>query len=89
FLWRGLFYAHHPLNFFYAVMVPSIWFGIWHYVPLSLEPAFVGNLHFILIAVGLGMCWATVTYFTHSIFWSIVSHALVNFSGMGAVYYFS
>lgn len=89
FLWRGLFYAHHQLNFFHAVIAPSIWFGIWHYVPLSIQPASIGNFYFILSAIGLGICWATVTYFTHSIFWSILSHTLVDLSGVGVMYYFS
>jgi len=89
FLWRGMFYAHHQGNFFHAVFVPSIWFGIWHYVPLSVQAASIGNLYFILSAVGLGLCWGILTYYTRSIFWSIVSHALVDFSGLGALYYFT
>lgn len=89
FMWRGLFFAHHQGNYFHAVVVPSIWFGIWQYVPLSIHPAFLGNFYFVLSTIGLGLCWATVTYFTRSIFWSIVSHALTNFSGLGLLYYFS
>jgi membrane protease YdiL (CAAX protease family) len=88
FLWRGLFFAHHQGNYFHAVIVPTIWFGIWHYVPLSVQSASVGNLYFILSAIGLGLCWATVTFYTRSIFWSIVSHTLVDFSGIGMIYYF-
>jgi membrane protease YdiL (CAAX protease family) len=89
FMWRGLFFAHHQGNYFHAVIVPTIWFGIWHYVPLSVQPASVGNLYFILSAIGLGLCWSTVTYYTRSVFWSIVSHTLVDFSGIGMLYYFS
>jgi CAAX protease family protein len=88
FLWRGVFYVHHQRNFFHAVFVPSVWFGIWHYVPLSVRPASIGNLYFIISAVGLGLCWGILTYKTRSIFWSIVSHVLVDFSGIGAMYYF-
>ncbi|HYM95519.1 MAG TPA: CPBP family glutamic-type intramembrane protease [Chitinophagaceae bacterium] len=62
FLWRGLYFDHHQANFFYAVIVPSIWFGIWHYVPLSVQPAGIGNFYFILVSIGLGFCWAVVTY---------------------------
>lgn len=89
FFWRGLFFVHHPGNYFHAVLVPTVWFGIWHYVPLSVQPASVGNLYFILSAIALGLCWATVTYYTHSIFWGIMSHTLVDFSGIGMLYYFS
>ena len=89
FLWRGLFFDHHQGNFFYAVFVPALWFAIWHYVPLSVHPASVGNLYVILSAVGLGLCWGAVTFYTRSIFWSIVSHTLVDFTGIGMLYYFS
>jgi membrane protease YdiL (CAAX protease family) len=87
YLWRGLFYVHHQGNFFHAVIVPSIWFGIWYYVPLSLFPAPVGNFYFILGAVGLGVCCGTVTYYTRSIFWSIICHTLFDFFGVGVVFY--
>jgi membrane protease YdiL (CAAX protease family) len=89
FLWRGLYFDHHQVNFFYATIVPSIWFGIWHYVPLSIQPSSIDNLYFILSATGLGFCWALVTYYTRSVFWSIVSHTLVDLSGIGALYFFS
>lgn len=88
FLWRGLYFDHHQTNFFYAVIVPSIWFGIWHYVPLSVQPSSIGNFYFISGAAGFGFCWALVTYYTRSIFWSIISHALVDLSGFAAFYYF-
>jgi uncharacterized protein len=87
-LWRGLYFDHHQGNFFYAVIVPSFWFGIWHYAPLSVQPASAGNFYFILSAMGLGLCWASVTWFTRSVFWSIISHILVDFSGLGALYFF-
>jgi membrane protease YdiL (CAAX protease family) len=88
-LWRGLFFVHHPGNFFYAAVVPSIWFGIWHYAPLSVQSASIGNLYFILAEIGLGLCWGAVTYHTRSIFWSLVSHTLVDFFGLAVLFYFS
>ncbi len=88
FLWRGLFFDHHRTQFFPAAIVPSIWFGIWHYVPLSIQPAVSGNFYFILSAVGIGFCWAVVTYYTRSVFWSIISHVLADWSGLGVLYYF-
>jgi membrane protease YdiL (CAAX protease family) len=87
-LWRGLYYDHHQGNFFNAVIVPSFWFGIWHYVPLSVQSSSIGNFYFILGAMGLGLCWGIVTWYTRSIFWSIISHILIEFTGLGALYYF-
>lgn len=88
FLWRGLYMNYNQANFFYAVIVPSIWFGIWHYVLLSVQPAAIGNFEFILVMIGMGLCWGVVTYFTRSVFWSFVSHALVDLSGFGMYYLF-
>lgn len=89
FLWRGLYLDHYQGNFFYAVIVPSIWFGIWHYVPLSFQGSSFGNFYFILSAMGIGFCWALVSWYTRSVFWSIISHTLVDWSGLGALYYFN
>ena len=87
-LWRGVYYDHHQANFFYAAIVPSVWFGLWHYAPLAVQPAAAGNFYFIISAIGLGLCWATVTFFTRSVFWSFISHLLVDFSVIGALYFF-
>jgi len=87
-LWRGLYYDHHQGNFFYAAVVPTFWFGIWHYAPLSIQSSSSGNFYFIISAIFLGTCWAIVTWFTRSLFWSIISHILVDFSGLGALYFF-
>jgi hypothetical protein len=88
FLWRGIYFDHHPGNFFYAVIVPSIWFGIWHYVPLSVLSGSISNFYFILTAMGMGFCWAVVTYYTRSVFWSIISHTLVDLIGFHALNFF-
>jgi membrane protease YdiL (CAAX protease family) len=77
-LWRGLYYDHHQGNFFHAVVVPSIWFGIWQYVPLSIHPAGIGNFYFILAAIVMGLCWGIVSFYTRSVFWSVISHLLVS-----------
>jgi membrane protease YdiL (CAAX protease family) len=89
FLWRGLYFDHHQANFFYAIIVPSIWFGIWHYAPLTVQSSSIGNFYFILISVGLGLCWAIVTYFTRSVFWGIMAHTLVDFSGWGTIWFYN
>ncbi|MES1215102.1 MAG: CPBP family intramembrane glutamic endopeptidase [Bacteroidota bacterium] len=87
-LWRGMYFDHHQGNFFYAAVVPSIWFGIWHYAPLSVQSSLSGNFYFMISAIGLGFCWSIITYYTRSVFWSIISHILVDFFGIGALYFF-
>lgn len=88
YLWRGLYINHYQANFFYAVIVPSVWFGIWYYVPLSVHPAANGNLYFILSAFGMGLCWGIVSFFTRSVFWAVISHALVDFLGINVLIFF-
>ncbi len=87
FLWRGLYFDHHPGNFFYAVIVPSIWFGIWHYVPLSIQSSSISNFYFILITIGMGFCWSVITFYTRSVFWNIISHTLVDLTGLIVLYF--
>lgn len=88
YFWRGLYFDHHQANFFYAVIVPSVWFGIWHYAPLSVHPAAIGNFYFILAAIGMGLSWGIVTFYTRSVFWNVISHTLVDLSGLGVIYFF-
>jgi membrane protease YdiL (CAAX protease family) len=87
--WRGIYVNHFKTGFFPAVTAPVIWFGIWHYVPLSFHEATVSNFYFVLSAIGLGLCWGIIAYYTKSVFWSFISHLLVDWSGIGALYYFS
>jgi membrane protease YdiL (CAAX protease family) len=85
FLWRGLFYSWYPANYLKAAIIPSFWFGIWHYAPLGIMGSTGGNFSFILAAIGLGLCWSAVTYRSHNIFWNIISHTLVDWSGLGVL----
>jgi membrane protease YdiL (CAAX protease family) len=86
-LWRGLFYDHHQANFFYAVIVPAIWYGIWYYVPLSIHPVPAGDFYYITGAVIAGCCWGIVTYTTRSVFWGIVSHFVADWIRLSAIYF--
>ncbi len=86
-LWRTVYFDHHRGHFFHAVIVPSIWYGTWYYVPLSVQNGQTGNLIIILAATASGFCWATVTYYTKSVYWSLVSHLLTSITGLG-IYYF-
>ncbi|MBS1919347.1 MAG: CPBP family intramembrane metalloprotease [Bacteroidetes bacterium] len=87
YLWRGLYFSQHQTNIFYAAIVPSVWFGIWQYVPLSIYPASIGNFYFILSMAGMGICWSVVTFYTRSVFWAAISHGLVSMLGFEAVYF--
>ncbi len=85
--WRGLYYDHHQGNFFYACIVPSIWYGIWHYVPLSLMPVEIPNFYFIVIAAVLGFSRSMLTWYSHSVAWNILVHALLTWLGAGFLSY--
>ncbi|MBS1633248.1 MAG: CPBP family intramembrane metalloprotease [Bacteroidetes bacterium] len=83
YLWRGLYFNYHQTNIFFSVIVPSVWFAVWHYVPLSIYPPGMGNFYFILSVFGMGLCWGIVTFYTRSVFWNIISHTLVDIAGIG------
>ncbi len=89
FFWRGLYYDHHQGNFFYASVVPSVWYGIWHYVPLSLLPAEIPNFYFIIIAAALGFFRSLLTWYSHSVAWNILVHALLTWLGAGILSYYA
>lgn len=88
FLWRGFYIAKSQNNIIYGLIIPTIGFAIWHFAPLSIEASSFGNLNFVLSAGFIGICWGIVSFRTKSIFWSILSHILLDFSGIGALFYF-
>ncbi|HVZ56819.1 MAG TPA: CPBP family glutamic-type intramembrane protease [Chitinophagaceae bacterium] len=81
--WRGLYFDHHQGNFFYAVLVPAVWYGVWQYVPLSVYPQEGGNFYYIARTVLAAGCWGALTYSTRSVGWALVSHLA---AGLGSMY---
>ena len=53
-LWRGVYMKLFPQNLLLRIVWPSIWFGLWHYVPGSVNPESGHVVGLIIGALFLG-----------------------------------
>lgn len=90
-LWRGVYFKAFPGSTWWGYIYPAIWFGLWHYAPQSvLTSSYPGGAHsLVLFAVILGLMWGWVAWKTGSIRWVTMAHIILDFSGLGALFYFS
>lgn len=88
-LWRGVYTRLFPENIWLGLIYPTIGFAVWHISPLAVQPPSFPSYLFVLSAGFIGICWGVVAYQTKSIKWTIISHILLDFSGIGALFYFS
>ena len=76
-LWRGVYYKLYPNNIFYRMIWPSIWFGLWHYVPVSISNNEVTALiGMIMGPILMGLVLSYMTKKTNTLWWSILAHTL-------------
>jgi len=75
-LWRGVYMKLFPNNLLLRIVWPSIWFGIWHYVPGVVNPDSGQVLGLIIGAVFLGFYSSFLALKTKTLCWSIVTHVL-------------
>lgn len=87
-IWRGLYvkYFEKPVMGYFF---PLVCFALWHISPNSVNPSSYGIPMFVLFSGILGVFWGIVAYRTKSLRWTIVSHIIVDFSGLGALFYLS
>lgn len=90
-LWRGVYFKVFPRSIWWGYLYPAIWFGLWHYAPQSvITSSYPGGAHsLVLFAVILGLMWGWVAWKTKSIRWATIAHIILDFSGLGALFYFS
>jgi len=62
-LWRGVYVKLFPVNIFYRMIWPSVWFALWHYAPGSVSG---GNPARLMIG----------TKRTNTVWWAIVVHTV-------------
>jgi membrane protease YdiL (CAAX protease family) len=88
-LWRSS-YLQTFSNGWISVGFASLGFALWHYAPLiivgSRNPG--GSHAFVLFTLLLGLCYGYVAYRQQTVFWTTLSHTLLDFSGLGAMFYF-
>ena len=76
-LWRGVYYKLFPNNIFYRMIWPSIWFGIWHFVPVSINNnEFSALLGMIIGPILMGLVLSYMTNKTNTLWWSILAHTV-------------
>ena len=76
-LWRGIYVKLFPDKIFYWLIWPGIWFGIWHYVPVSIHSdSFSGLIGMILGSATMGLYLAYLTKKTNTLFWAIAAHTI-------------
>ena len=74
-LWRGVYYKLFPNSIFYRMIWPSIWFGIWHYVPVSIHNnELTGLIGMIAGPIMMGLVLSYMTKKTNTLWWAILAH---------------
>jgi len=76
-LWRGVYYTLFPNNLFFRMIWSTIWFGIWHYVPVSIHNNELTGLVGMMIGpILMGLVLSYMTKKTNTLWWSILAHTL-------------
>jgi membrane protease YdiL (CAAX protease family) len=89
-LWRGTYVQMFPGQAIWAWLYPSLGFALWHIAPQSVTGGAAtpgGTAAFVVVAGVFGLCWGRVAFRTGSIRWTVVSHVLLDFAGLGALVY--
>ena len=88
-LWRGVYVRMFSGQVGWGYLYPSLGFALWHLAPQAVHPTAMpgGVAAFIAGALFLGLCWGWVAWRTGSIRWTVVSHVLTDFLGLGALVY--
>lgn len=90
-LWRGTYLKVFGDRLWAGVLYPAIGFGVWHIAPLaahwSWSPVRASWLAGSAMLVGLA--YGFVARHTESIRWTIFSHILMNFAGLGVLVFFA
>lgn len=90
-LWRGLYLEVFGNRVWGGVIYPAIAFGLWHVAPVAarwtLSPWLVLLVALSAALVGLG--YGLIVRRTRSVRWTVLSHILMNFAGLGVLTYFA
>jgi membrane protease YdiL (CAAX protease family) len=89
-LWRGTYATLFPKSFVLAYLYPTVGFALSHYAPQTVFPSrYPGGASSFVVSAGLfGLLWGRVASRSGSVGWTVLSHALLDFSGLGARVYF-
>jgi CAAX protease family protein len=88
-VWRGLYATTFPRRRLAGFVIPAIWFALLQLAPLSAYPGRTLGAAALVVggAFAVGLAYGWIAWRTGSIRWTIMSHVLMNFSGIGAIIY--
>jgi membrane protease YdiL (CAAX protease family) len=76
-LWRGIYLDLFRERRFWRVAWPSIWFGLWHMIPVSVNAeTFAEVLPTVIGSMFFGLYLAFLAKKTDSVWWPMVAHLL-------------
>jgi membrane protease YdiL (CAAX protease family) len=76
-LWRGVYYKLFPNNLFFRMIWSSVWFGIWHFVPVSINNnELTGLIGMMIGPILMGLVLSYMTKKTNTLWWSMLAHTL-------------
>lgn len=74
-LWRGVYTKLFPTNLFFRMIWPSVWFGLWHYIPVSINNGELTGLIGMMVGpMMMGLWFSYLTKKTNTLWWAIVAH---------------
>jgi uncharacterized protein len=90
-LWRGLFVTTFSDRALTGYVVPAVWFGLLQLAALSVYPYDIpgGPATAVIGAFAVGLIYGAVAWRFQSVRWTVLSHVLMNLTGIGAVIYFA
>lgn len=90
-LWRGLYLEVFGRRWWGGVIYPAIAFGLWHVAPVGARWTLsTGIVSIVVVAAALvGFSYGLVVRHSRSIRWTVLSHILMNFAGLGVLAYFA
>lgn len=90
-LWRGVYATAFPDRALTGYVLPAAWFALLQLAALSVYPYDVpgGPATAVGGAFAVGLIYGAVAWRSRSVRWTVVSHVLMNVSGLGAVMYFA
>jgi membrane protease YdiL (CAAX protease family) len=76
-LWRGVYVTLFPNHILMRMILPSIWFGVWHYVPGSVFHDSITGLTGLMVgSMMMGLVLSYMTKKTNTLWWSILAHTI-------------
>ena len=74
-LWRGVYMSLFPKGILHRIILPALWFGLWHYLPGSVSPN-TNVVTLMVVAGAFGLYLGLLAKKTNTVWWPIVVHTL-------------